>query len=192
MSELVGSVCIGLADIVTDGISYALLTHGNTSTNQGLNTAYVAVLSFGVVTTILSLGYRFHNARRMQAHILELSEKQRRTGSSTATRRQAEQHEWELAQTHRTKIILSLGLLSVAAQGLLARREPRIRPEPGGEHSRCDAGAAAVCRSADVDPQLLYRLFHRSCGQDGEHIPRCQEAQELVFPQTRSTKCHTE
>ncbi len=131
MSELVGSVCIGLADIVTDGISYALLTHGNTSTNPGLNTAYVAVLSFGVVTTILSLGYRFHNARRMQAHILELSEKQRRTGSSTATRRQAEQHEWELAQTHRTKIILSLGLLSVAAQGLSARREPRIRRELG-------------------------------------------------------------
>ncbi len=77
---------------------------------------------------MLSLGYRFHNARRVRAHVAELSEQKGRTASSSAARRQAQQHEWELSQTHRTKIILSLGLLSVAAQGLLARREPRIRP----------------------------------------------------------------
>ena len=173
MSELVGSVCIGLADIITDGIAYALLTHGNTSTNEGLKTSYLAVLSFGVVTTVLSLGYRFHNARRVRAHVLELSEQKGRTASSSAARRQAQQHEWELSQTHRTKIILSLGLLSVAAQGLLARREPRIRPEPGGEHSRCDVGAAAVCRSADVDPQCLCHICHNTRERhNGPCIPR--------------------
>ena len=181
MSELVGSVCIGLADIITDGIAYALLTHGNTGTNEGLKTSYLAVLSFGVVTTVLSLGYRFHNARRVRAHVRELSEQKGRTASfrsasfRSAARRQAQQHEWELSQTHRTKIILSLGLLSVATQGLLARREPRIRPEPGGEHSRCDVGAAAVCRSSDVDPQWLCHVCQNTRERhNGPCIPRLQ------------------
>jgi hypothetical protein len=34
-------------------------------------------------------------------------------------RQQAQQHEWELAQTHRTKVISMLALLSVATQGSL-------------------------------------------------------------------------
>jgi hypothetical protein len=122
VSELVGSVFIGLADIVTDGIACALLMHGSIPVpSEGYKTAYIAVLCFGVVTTVFSLAYRFHNARLMRVDVLELSE-QGRTASSSAVRRQAQQNEWELAQTRRTKVSLSLGLLSVAAQGPLPLR----------------------------------------------------------------------
>ena len=120
VSELVGSVCIGLADILTDGIACAQLLHGDVAVpNEGYKTAYVAVLCFAVVTTLLSIAYRFHNARLMRAHVLKLSEQQGRTAKSSTARRQAQQNEWELAQTHRTKIILSLALLSAAVQGSL-------------------------------------------------------------------------
>jgi hypothetical protein len=130
VSELVGSVFIGLADIVTDGIACALLMHGRIPgvPSEGYKTAYIAVLSFGVVTTVFSLAYRFHNARLMRENVLELSD-QGRTASSSAVRRQAQQNEWELAQTRRTKVSLSLGLLSVAAQGPLPlRRSCMYRP----------------------------------------------------------------
>jgi hypothetical protein len=137
VSELVGSVFIGLADIVTDGIACALLMHGRIPVpSEGYKTVYIAVLSFGVVTTVFSLAYRFRNARLMRENVLELSD-QGRTASSSAVRRQAQQNEWELAQTHRTKVSLSLGLLSVAAQGSLpceraactARARPARRAE---------------------------------------------------------------
>jgi hypothetical protein len=74
------------------------------------------VLCFGVVTTVLSLGYRLRNALLMRAHVLELG-KQGQIASASAAGKQAQQHEWELAQTHRTKVISSLALVSMVAQG---------------------------------------------------------------------------
>jgi hypothetical protein len=132
VSELVGSVCLGLADLITDAITYARL--GDVMVpSEGYKTAYVVILCFGVVTTALSLAYRLRNARLVRAHVRELGEQGRaiaqqnewelaqtyrtRARSSSTVRRQAQQHEFELAQTHRTKVILSLSLLSVLAQG---------------------------------------------------------------------------
>ena len=117
MSELVGSTCLGLADIITDAITYARLRSGDMP-NEGYKTAYVVVLCFGVVTTALSLAYRLRNARAVRAHVRELGEQGRTIASASAARRQAQQNEWELAQTHRTLVILSLALLSVAMQGM--------------------------------------------------------------------------
>jgi hypothetical protein len=77
------------------------------------------VLCLGVVTTALSLGYRLRNARLMRAHMLELGQQGRSVRISEA-RRRMQQHEWELAQTHRTKVVASLALLSVTAQGRTA------------------------------------------------------------------------
>ncbi len=121
MSELVGSVFIGLADVITDGIAYARLSSDVAVRNEGVKTAYEAILCAGVVTTVLSLVYRLRNARLMRAQLRELSQ-QHRKGSSSAIRSQAQQHEFELAQTHRTKVLLSLSLLCVLAQGVLALR----------------------------------------------------------------------
>ncbi len=120
MSELVGSVCLGLADLVTDAITYARLGQSGyvAVPNEGYKTAYVVILCFGVVTTALSLLYRLRNALLVRAHVRELGEQGRTIASASAARRQAQQNEWELAQTHRTLAILSLALLSVAAQGM--------------------------------------------------------------------------
>ena len=119
MSELVGSTCLGLADIITYSIAYARLRSGDVAVpNEGYKSAYVVVLCFGVVTTALSLAYRLRNARAVRAHVRELGEQGRTIASASAARRQAQQNEWELAQTHRTLVILSLALLSVAMQGM--------------------------------------------------------------------------
>ncbi len=117
MSELVGSIFIGLADVITDGITYARLASGDIAVpNEGYKAAYTTVLCFGVVTTVLALGFRLRSARLMQAHMLELGQQGCAVSVSEA-RRQAQQHEWELAQTHRAKVVGSLTLLSIAAQG---------------------------------------------------------------------------
>ncbi len=145
MSELVGSVFIGLADIITDGIACARLLHGDVVVpNEGYKTAYVAVLCFALVTTVISIAYRFHNARAMRAQVIKLSEQQGRTAKSSAARRQA-QNEWELAQTHRTKIILSLALLSAAAQGLLPAASCIYGPSSCGASLRRDSTQQQPC-----------------------------------------------
>ena len=116
-SELVGSVLIGVADILTDGIAYSRLLNGDVKVpHKGYYVAYATILCFGVITTALAIGYRLRNARLMRAHMRELG-KPDPAATVSAARRQAQQHEWELTQTHRTKTILSLALLSVAAQG---------------------------------------------------------------------------
>ena len=119
MSELVISVCLGLADLITDAITYARLRSGDVAVaNEGYKAAYAAVFSVSAVMTVLSLLYRLRNAHIMRAHLRELGE-QGRTENTSVARQQARQHEWELAQTHRTKVISMLALLSVATQGSL-------------------------------------------------------------------------
>ena len=119
MSELVGSVCIGLANIATDGIACARLLHGEVAVpNDGYKAAYVAFLSLGVATTALSLTYRIKNARQVKGQLLDLSQ-QRLIVSSSRARQQQQQNEWERVQTHRTITISSLALLSIAAQGAM-------------------------------------------------------------------------
>jgi hypothetical protein len=113
----VGSVAIGLADLITDGIACSRLLHGDVAIDdEGYKTAYVTFLCLGVVTTAISLAFRLRNALLMRAHALKLSQ-QRRALSGSAARRQAQQHEWELAQTGRTMVVLSLALVNVASQG---------------------------------------------------------------------------
>jgi hypothetical protein len=97
----VGSVFLGVADLITDALAYARLRSGEIMIpNDVYHAAYAVVLCFGVVTTVLSLGYRLRNARLMRAHVLGLG-KQDHKASVSATRKQAQQHEWELAPQHR-------------------------------------------------------------------------------------------
>ncbi len=117
MSELVVSACLGLADLITDAIAYARLRSGDVAVpNEGYKAAYAAVLSVGAVTTVISLLYRLRNTQIMRAHLRKLGE-HGRTENTSVARQQAQQHEWELAQTHRAKVISMLALLSVATQG---------------------------------------------------------------------------
>jgi hypothetical protein len=108
---------MSIADLITDALAYARLGEIANS-NDGYKAAYVVILCFGVVTTGLSLAYRFRNARLMRAHVLALGQQGLTLHtSSSAARRQAQQHLWELTQTRRTMSALALSLLSVAVQG---------------------------------------------------------------------------
>ena len=116
---------MGVADLITDALAYARLRSGEIKVSTDVyHAAYSVVLCFGVVTTVLSLGYRLRNARLMRAYVLELG-KQDQKASVSAARKQAQQHEWELAQTHRTTTIASLALLSIVAQGAVDARGSR-------------------------------------------------------------------
>jgi hypothetical protein len=116
VSELVGSMCMGVADLITDGIAYARLQSGEIHVADDYLAAYVAILCFGAVTTIVALTYRIRNAHRVRANLLELG-KHSRIGATSESHRHVQQHEFELAQTHRSKVISSLSLLTVVAQG---------------------------------------------------------------------------
>jgi hypothetical protein len=117
---LVFSICTALANLTTDGIVFGRLLRGELKVSTEIYTAaYATILCFGVVATALSLGYRFQNARLMRAQLRQLAP-QAQAITATMARRQAQQHEWELEQTYRTKVTLSLSLSSIAAQGALA------------------------------------------------------------------------
>ena len=111
---------MGLADVITDAFAYVRLSGEVTVPNDGYKAAYVTILCFGAVTTGLSLALRFRNARLMRAHVLELGKQRKdQQGRASAARKQVQQHEWEVAQIHRTKVILAFALLSVIVQGAL-------------------------------------------------------------------------
>ncbi len=144
MSELVCSVCLGLADLITDAITYARLRSGDVAVpSEGYKAAYAAVLSVGAVTTVLSLLYRLRNAHIMRAHLRELGE-HGPTASTSVARQQAQQHEWELAQTHRTKVIAMLALLSVATQGSLPLQAAQNARVSRGATMRHERGQGAL------------------------------------------------
>ena len=146
VSELVGSVCVGLADLITDAFAYTQLLSGDGVPNEAYYSAYGTILCFGVVTMVLSLAYRLHNARLVATQMRKLGMPDEKASFSVA-RQQAQQHEWELAQTHRTKVVLSLGLVSAATQGPSPLRVSCVfRPSSHGASVRrdfCTAAAAA-------------------------------------------------
>jgi Ca2+/Na+ antiporter len=121
MGMLVFSICTALANLTTDGIVFGRLLRGKLKVSSELYTAaYATILCFGVVATALSLGYRIRNAyllrAQLQQHAPQLSPKDEPLANSDA-RYQLQQHEWELVRTHRTKVMLSLSLMSATAQG---------------------------------------------------------------------------
>jgi hypothetical protein len=120
MGMLVFSICTALANLVTDGIVFGKMARGELAVPSEIFTVvYATILCFGIAATALSIGYRIRNARLMKVQLLELAP-QGQAAATTAAQRQAQQHAWELVQTHRTKVTLSLSLASVAAQGVLA------------------------------------------------------------------------
>ena len=144
VSELVGSVCMGLADLITDGITYSRLQHGDIVVDEGYKAAYVSLLCFGGVTTLVALAYRLHNVHLVRAHLVELGQHvlgDVRTVSAGELRQQVQRHEWELQQTHRTKVILSLSLLSIMAQGALPLRAASCGRQLGRKRA-CDCNAS--------------------------------------------------
>jgi hypothetical protein len=126
---LVLSICMALGNLATDGIVCNSLLRGDLRVSSAIYTAsYVVLLCFGVVVTVLSIGYRLRNARLMHAQLKQIAPQGPAAVATGEAQRQAQQSEWELVRTHRTKVTLSLSLASVAAQGVrCCRASPRAR-----------------------------------------------------------------
>jgi hypothetical protein len=165
MGMLVLSICTAIANLVTDGIVFGRLLRGELTVSTALYTAaYATILCFGVVVIAVSLGYRIRNAILMKAQLQQLVPQGQKVAASSASaaRRQLQQHEWELVQTHRTKVTLSLSLMTVAAQG--------ARALYGMRACACNPRGwpfAAFCRPADVCLELLPDLRRGQHRQDG-------------------------
>ena len=117
-----------LADVITDGIACSRLLHGDVSVaaTKTYTVVYIVLLCLGVVATGVSVVYRLRNARWMNSSLKELGQSSARFTESDnklqrqKSRRQAQQHEWELAQTHRTKVSAALEIFSILVQGACA------------------------------------------------------------------------
>jgi hypothetical protein len=148
-AQLIFSIFAALADLITDGIVFSHLLRGDLKvSNEAYTAAYATLLCFAVVANVISVAYWIRNARLVQTHVRQLAPKSHPLAAKEA-HRLVQQHEWELAQTHRTKVTLLLSLLSVIVQGapgsansvrasakLTGRRAPPI--------CRCRARARSV------------------------------------------------
>jgi hypothetical protein len=120
-AQLVFSIFTSLANLISDGIVFSHLWRGDLKVSEAYSTAYATLLCFAVVATVISVAYRISNARLMQTHVRQLAP-QSHTLAAKEAHRQVQQHKWELAQTHRTKVTLLLSLLSVIVQGAPGRQ----------------------------------------------------------------------
>ncbi len=116
-AQLVFSIFTALANLISDGIVFSHLWRGDLKVStEAYAAAYATLLCFAVAATVISVAYRITNARLVQANVRQLAPQSHPLAAKEA-HRQVQQHEWELAQTHRTKVTLLLSLLSIIVQG---------------------------------------------------------------------------
>ena len=127
VTELVGSLMLELADVVTDAISCSRMLNGDSQVSELYRIAYTTILICGVAGTILSIAYRIRNARLVARRVEHLgrssSTLDARLSDSAdvrAIKQQLQKYEWELAQTHRSKVSACLDLMTVGLQGASA------------------------------------------------------------------------
>jgi hypothetical protein len=94
--------------------------------------------------------------------------------SSSLVRQQSQQHEWELTQTHRTKVTAVLTIMSIVVQGVCAVVAASV--QLGFE------ATAARSRFADVRRELLPDLRRRQHRQDGTSRKLSLPAAYVLIP----------
>ena len=92
--------------------------------------AYIAILCFGVTATALSVAYRLKSAHAVQEELHKLEADKTNQGAfrlapgqsaaSLEAQRAAQQYQWELTRTHRTKVRAMLTIMSIVVQGAWA------------------------------------------------------------------------
>jgi hypothetical protein len=185
---LVFSVCMSIANLATDAIVFRLLLRGDLKVSTEIYTvAYATILCFGVVATVLSLGYRIRNACLMRAQLHQLAPQDVHRGEplkNSDARRLSQQHEWELVQMHRTKVTLSLSLTSAAAQGAHVACELALHAAASFA-CNLEVDQSCFCRFADVRAELLPDLRRGQHRQGGARASRSCSA----FHRTRTLHC---
>jgi hypothetical protein len=175
--QIVVSLCMELADLITDGVTcYRLIRGDVTGSNETYEAVYIALLCFGAATTVVSIAYRLRNASLMHRNLHKLSTQPQPVGavSSSLVRQQSQQHEWELTQTHRTKVTAALTIMSIVVQGVCAIVAASV-------HLGFEA-TAARSRFADVRRELLPDLRRRQHRQDGASRKLSLPAAYVLIP----------
>ncbi len=161
-AQLVFSIFTALANVITDGIVFSHLLRGNLKVStEAYTAAYATLLCFAVVATVISVAYRIRNARLVQANVRQLAHQSHPLAAKEA-HRQVQQHEWELAQTYRTKVTLLLSLLSVIVQGAPGSAKlVRTSATLTGRRARACACLASPCvRESSSMPVCRCRSAH--------------------------------
>ena len=111
-----------VADLITDTLTCLRVLHGEMKfSSPSYKPAYVIFTALSIFGAVVSVLYRIRNARLLSAHVQEaLQAASRNLGAARSVRqRQGQKYEWELVQTHRTLVVLSLNMMTVAVEGEL-------------------------------------------------------------------------
>ena len=115
-TEMVGTLSMEVADVLIRGITCSRLLRGEAKASELYKVVYVTLLCFGVAGTAVSATWRLRSARLVRDYVRALASGRHSEGISE-TRRTAQLFEFELAQTHRSKVALSLAMMTLVLQG---------------------------------------------------------------------------
>jgi hypothetical protein len=122
MVELVGSICMDVADVVTDWIACYLVLSGDVAVPSRLfKTLYPATAALGTVSMVLSLVYRIRSARLVRQHMEELAAEQEKTPDPQGAQPTAPS----------PSRVASFGLSRVASYGQASGEQAKT-PDPQG------------------------------------------------------------
>jgi hypothetical protein len=107
--------------LITDTLTCLRVLHGEMKfSSPSYKPAYVIFTALSIFGAVVSVLYRIRNARLLSAHVQEaLQGASRNIGVRSVRQRQGQKYEWELVQTHRTLVVLSLNMMTVAVEGEL-------------------------------------------------------------------------
>jgi hypothetical protein len=118
-AELIGALLMECADWITDFITCYRVLHGEIKVqHEEYKIVYAMCMVLGTFVMVISVVYRVRNARKVVKHLKRvLGPHQRGDCLASKGRQQLLAFEWELTQTRRAKVVLSLAVMTVVAEG---------------------------------------------------------------------------
>ena len=125
--ELAVVLVMELTDLASDWITCFRVLYGDTGRFQRYKVPYTLFICLGTLGAAVSIVCRLQVGRKVASHVKEHAHKvathsvrSSRLGSAVSSERgQAQAYEFEIDQTHRALLVLSLDLLTVVLEGSL-------------------------------------------------------------------------
>jgi hypothetical protein len=118
-AELIGALLMEFADWITDFLTCYRVLHGEIKVqHEEYKIVYAMCMVLGTFVMVISVVYRVRNARKVVKHLKRvLGPHQRGDCLASKGRQQLLAFEWELTQTRRARVVLSLAVMTVVAEG---------------------------------------------------------------------------
>jgi hypothetical protein len=118
-AELIGALLMEFADWITDFLTCYRVLHGEIKVqHEEYKIVYAMCMVLGTFVMVISVVYRVRNARKVVKHLKRvLGPHQRGDCLASKGRQQLLAFEWELMQTRRARVVLSLAVMTVVAEG---------------------------------------------------------------------------